>query len=277
MALEVGLASRKLVDTLARHRVYRDVFEIGLVAIAFLLYFLVRGSVVDRDAEALRNAIDVVDLERTLGFYWEPDLNDAILGHGALIQFFNAVYFWLDFPIIVAIGLWLYFFGRRHEYTVARDALLVSGAIALVVYHLFPVAPPRLLPPEYGFVDTLDQYTHISYQAQSTQPFVNPYAAMPSLHYGWAVLIGGVLIWSTKNVWLRGLGLFLPIGQFTSILFTANHYILDAMAGLVVGLMGLLIAMALQRWGYARIRRLAGERSRGPQRAPLRDVGGNSG
>jgi hypothetical protein len=126
-----------------------------------------------------------------------------------------------------------------------------------------------LLPPEYGFVDTLDQYTHISYQAQSTQPFVNPYAAMPSLHYGWAVLVGGVLIWSTKSVWLRGLGVFLPVGQFTAILFTANHFILDAMAGLVVALLGLLIAMALQRWGYARVRRLAGERSGGvPSNAP---------
>ena len=269
MALEVGLASRKLIDTVSRRRIYRDVFEIGLVAIAFLLYFIVRGSVVDRDAEAFRHAIDIVDLERQLGFYWEPGLNDAILGYGALIQFFNAVYFWLDFPAIVAIGLWLYFFGRRHEYTVARDALLASGAIALVVYHLFPVAPPRLLPPEYGFVDTLDQYTHISYQAQSTQPFVNPYAAMPSLHSGWAVLVGGVLIWSTKSVWLRGLGVFLPVGQFTSILFTANHYILDAMAGLIVALLGLLIAMALQRWAYPRVRRLAGDRSRGvPMNAP---------
>jgi hypothetical protein len=72
-----------------------------------------------------------------------------------------------------------------------------------------------------------------------------------------------VLIWSTKNVWLRGLGVFLPVGQFTAILFTANHYILDAMAGLVVGLLGLLIAMALQRWGYARIRRWMEARSRG--------------
>ena len=147
MALEVGLASRRFIDSLSRRRIYRAVFEIGLVAIAFLLYFLVRGSVVDRDAEALRNAIHIVNIERSLGFFWEPDLNRAVLDYGALIQFFNAIYFWLDFPLIVALGLWMYFFGHRHEYTIARDALLASGAIALVVYHLFPVAPPRLLPP----------------------------------------------------------------------------------------------------------------------------------
>ena len=273
MAIEVGVASRKVIDAVSQRRIYRDAFEIGLVALAFLLYFLVRGSVVDRDAEALRNALNVIDIERSLGFFWEPELNKAILDYGALIQFFNAVYFWLDFPLIVTLGLWMYFFGHRHEYTVARDAVLASGAIALIVYHLFPVAPPRLVPAEYGFhfVDTVQEYTGIAYQAESTQPFVNPYAAMPSLHYGWAVLVGGVLIWSTKNVWLRALGAFLPVGQFTSILFTANHYILDAMAGLVVALMGLLVAMALQRWGYAGLRRLV-ERSTAAPRASAQDA-----
>jgi hypothetical protein len=256
MAIDVRFASRRLVETVSRNRVYRDVFEIALVAFAFLLYFLVRGSVVDRDAEALRNALNVIDIEQSLGFFWEPDLNAAILGYAALIQFFNAVYFWLDFPLIVALGLWMYFFGHRHEYTVARDALLASGAIALVVYHLFPVAPPRLVEG-FGFVDTIQQYTGLAYQAESTAPFVNPYAAMPSLHYGWAVLVGGVLIWTTKNLWLRALGVAMPVLQFTSILFTANHYILDAMAGLVVAVLGLLVAMALQEWGYAAIRRLA--------------------
>src|SRR3972149_6986731 len=161
MAIAVGLASRKVIDAVSQRRIHRDAFEIALVAFAFLLYFLVRGSVVDRDAEALRNAANVIDIERSLGFFWEPDLNAAILGHGALIQFFNAVYFWLDFPLIVALGLWMYFFGHRHEYTVARDALLASGAIALVVYHLFPAAPPRLIPAENGFVDTLKEYSSL--------------------------------------------------------------------------------------------------------------------
>ena len=253
--MEAPAASRKVIDALGRHRVFRDVSEILLVALAFLLYFIVRGSVVDREDEALRNAGDIIDLQRTLGFFWEPELNAAILDYGALIQLFDAIYFWLDFPLIVGIGLWLYFSGRRHQYTVARDALLASGAIALIVYYLYPVAPPRLLPPEFGFVDTLAQYNHLSYQAQSTELFVNPYAAVPSLHYGWAVLVGGVLFWTVSNLWLRSLAVFMPIGQLAAILVTANHYMLDAMAGLVVALMGLLIAMALQRWGYPSARR----------------------
>ncbi len=258
MADDLAIASRKVVDAVSRHRAFRDAFEIGLVALAFLLYFLVRGSVVQRDAEALRNASNIIDLERSLGFFWEPDLHSAILDYGALIQLFNAIYFWLDFPVIVAVGFWMYFF-HRHQYTVARDGVLASGAIALIVYHLFPVAPPRLLPADYGFgfVDTVNEYSHFSYQAQSAQPFVNPYAAVPSLHYGWHLLVGGVLIWTTRNLWLRALGVFMPVGQFAAVIFTANHYILDTMAGAVVALMGLVLAMALQRWGYAGVRRLA--------------------
>ncbi|MCH7811353.1 MAG: phosphatase PAP2 family protein [Chloroflexi bacterium] len=262
MAIEVAATSRRLIDAVSRRRAYRDVFEIGLVALAFLLYFLVRGGVVDREDEALRNAIDIIDLERSLGFFWEPELNAAILGSGALVQLFNAVYFWLDFPLIVGIGLWLYFFGHRHEYTIARDAVLASGAIALVVYWLYPVMPPRLLPPELGlgFLDTLDEFSNLSYQAQSTQPFVNPFAAVPSLHYGWAVIVGGVLIWSTRSVWLRALGAMMPVLQLAAIVFTANHYILDAMAGLLAAMGGLLIALALQRWGYAGVQRLLARR-----------------
>ena len=259
MAVKLDVASRKLIEAVSRRRIFRDALEIGLVALAFLLYFLVRGSVVDRRDEALGNAVDIIDLERTLGFFWEPWLNEAILDYGALIQLFNAIYFWLDFPLIVVVGLWLYF-SHRHQYTVARDAVLASGAIALVVYQLYPVMPPRLLPAEYGFdfIDTLNVHSNLSYQAQSMQPFVNPYAAVPSLHVGWAVLVGGVLFWATRNRWLRALAVFMPIGQFSAIIFTANHYILDGIAGLAVVPLGLLAALALQRWVYPAVRRLAG-------------------
>jgi len=269
MAIDVAATSRKLIGTVTAHRVYRDVFEIVIVAIAFLLYFTVRGLVVDDEAAALSHALQVIDIEKDLGIYWEQRLNEAVLDHGAMIQFFNAIYFWLDFPLIVPIGMWMYLFGHRHEYTVARDALLASGAIALVVYFAYPLMPPRLLAEHgYEFVDTLEKYTHVSYQADSTAAFVNPYAAMPSLHYGWAVLVGGVLFWTTKNPWLRLAGLLMPAAQFTAILFTANHYVLDAFAGLGTALLGLLMAIALQRWGYRAIKD-ATERLLPPERTAV--------
>jgi hypothetical protein len=236
-------------------RIYRDAFEIGLVALAFLLYFIVRGLVVDRAGEALSNAQDLMDAERGLGIFWEPRINEWVLGHEVPIRFFNFVYFWLDFPLIVAVGLWLYF-THRHEYTVARDALLISGAISLVIYNLYPVMPPRLLPTG-EFTGTLEAYSDLSYQAQSMQAFVNPYAALPSLHVGWAMIIGGAMVLTLRHPLLRAFGVALPWLQLAAVVCTANHYILDAVAGVLVCLAGLALAGAMQRWGYPRIGRMA--------------------
>jgi hypothetical protein len=244
--------TQRMAAAVQRRRVYRDLFEIALVALAFLLYFLVRGSVVDRTDEALRNAEWIIDFERGLGIYWEPRLQELIIDHRPLVQLMNFIYFWLDFPLIVAVGLWMYF-AHRHEYTVTRDALLISGAISLVIYHLLPVMPPRLLPGG-EFVGTIEEYSDLSYQAQSMQAFVNPYAAVPSLHFGWAMILGGALWYTTTNVAVRGFAVLLPWAQLASIVLTANHFIVDAFAGLVVCLAGVALAAALQRWGYPWIR-----------------------
>ena len=240
--------TQRVAGALQRRRVYRDVFEIALVAFAFLLYFIVRGLVVDRHDEALANAHHIIDIEKSLGIFWEPRVQEWVLHHQALVKFFNFVYFWLDFPLLVAIGLWLYF-ARRHEYTVARDALLLSGAISLVIYNLFPVMPPRLLPTG-EFIGTIEKYSDLSYQAQSMQAFVNPYAAVPSLHFGWAMIIGGALVVTVRQPLVRAFGIALPWLQLAAIVATANHYIVDAFVGLIVCLGGVLLSLAMQRWGY---------------------------
>jgi hypothetical protein len=233
---------------LRRRRVYRDVFEIALVAVAFLLYFLVRGAVVDRQDAAFTNANHVIDFERAIGIFWEPRLQEMVLHREPLISLFNFIYFWLDFPLIVMVGMWMYFF-RRHEYTIARDAILLSGAISLVIYNFFPVMPPRLLPTG-EFVGTIEKYNDLSYQAQSLRAFVNPYAAVPSLHFGWAMIIGGAMVVTMRHPLLRAFGLLLPWAQLAAIVFTANHYITDAAVGCVVCVGGLGLAMAMQRWVY---------------------------
>ena len=247
-----GIASRTRVSQVAallrEHRVYRVAFEIGLVALAFLCYFLVRGAVVYRHNEAFANANHVIDLERALGIFWEPRLQEIVLHRQWLITIFNFIYFWLDFPLIVGVGLWMYFY-RRHEYTITRDAILISGAISLVIYVLFPVMPPRLLPTG-EFVGTIEKYNGLSYQAQSLGAFVNPYAAVPSLHFGWAMIIGGAMFVTVRQPVVRAFGLALPWAQLAAIVFTANHYIFDAAVGCAVCVLGLALAMAAQRWLY---------------------------
>jgi hypothetical protein len=230
-----------------------DLSEIGLVAFGFLCYFLVRGAVVDRTGEALANARDIVQLEFALGLFVEPRVQTWVLEEELARRVANFVYFWLDFPLIIVIGL-LMFWRARHAYTLLRDSLLISGGLALVIYWTFPVAPPRFLS-EFGFVDTLEVYSNLSYQAQSMQAFVNPFAAVPSLHVGWsALVIVGVFI-ATGNWFARGAS-FVGFGlQSFSVVGTGNHFILDGVAGLLVCAAGLALALALQRYGYPLLRR----------------------
>ncbi len=258
----------------------RDLLEGALVGLAFLLYFGVRGAVVDRPEVAYWHARDVIDAQRWLGIFWEDRLNDWAAGHKLVAQAMNLVYFYLHFPLIIAFGIWLYFF-RRDRYTLTRDAFLASGAIALVIYWLYPVAPPRELPelaarfdpnaPPYigGFLDTMKEYLGYAYDTQSTRAFVNPYAAMPSLHFGWDLLLGLALVrafWGERWLWIMApLGVAMPVLQIFSITLTANHFFLDALAGGIVAIAGICLALAVERWVYPWI----GDRLR---RSPMRGL-----
>ena len=243
----------------------RDIAELSLAAFGFLLYFLVRGATVDRPRLAYEHALDLIALERALGIFVVDDLNQWTQQHLFWAEVMSLVYFWLHFPIIIGFGIWLYF-RRRGRYTVVRDAFLASGAIALVGYWTYPVAPPRLLPElasrydldappvVMSFIDTMQQHLQYGYQTQSLQPFVNPYAAMPSLHFGWDLLLGAAVIWTfwhSRGRWLAlAVGITLPVAQLLSITMTANHFVIDAAAGALVVAAGAAVAIALQRRVY---------------------------
>ena len=247
-----------------------DASEIALVALGFLAYFLVRGGVVDRTGEALRNAHRIIDLQHSLGLFVEPAVQRWVVGSEVLWRTMNFVYFWGDFPLIVGVGLVL-FVVKRHQYTLLRDSLLLSGGLALVVYWSFPVAPPRFLT-EYGFVDTLELYSNLSYQAQSMQPFVNPFAAVPSLHVGWAMLLAVAVFGATRS-WLARGGVLLVGGlQAVAVVGTGNHFLFDGVAGLLVCALGLAMAVLLQRSGYPAVRRWLAVQARPP--APSAEAGG---
>jgi membrane-associated phospholipid phosphatase len=177
-------------------------------------------------------------------------------------------------PVVVAFAIWLYFRHRR-AYALVRNAFLASGAIAIVIYAAYPVAPPRLLP-DAGFIDTMAVYDRVGYQTQESKAFVNPFAAMPSLHFGWSLLLGVMVARvGRRPAWMLA-GIAWPIAMFFSIVLTANHWIVDAVAGGVVSFAGLGIAVVIDRriWPaiHARWDRLAhGESGARPlQRLPER-------
>ena len=246
-----------------------DLIEFGLVAFGFLCYFIVRGGVVDDAGAAIEHARWIIDAQQSLGVFVEPAVNQWVLESAWRVRSVNFVYFWLDFPLIVGIAVVLFARSRRH-YTLLRDALLISGGFALVMYWTFPVAPPRYLP-EWGFVDTLAEFDNLSYQAQSMRPFVNPFAAVPSLHVGWSLILSIVIADATRALWARAV-IFAVLGaQIVSVVGTANHFLFDAVVGALVSLAGLALARWLQRGGYPKVRDWFQQRAAGIEHR-VRDV-----
>ena len=223
--------------------------EIVVVVSAFLVYFLIRGLVVGRAGEAMVRGFNVIDLEQRLHIYWELEMQSWILDHYWMIKVMNGLYFWGHMPLIIVTAGWLY---ARHRpaYRLARNAFLASGAIGVVIYWVFPVAPPRLIPFG-GFIDTMAAFDRVGYNAQETQAFVNEFAAIPSLHFGWSLLLGVIVAYEGKRPAFWVLGAIWPIAMFFSVIMTGNHFILDTVAGGIVSFAGLGIAWLILRYQSA--------------------------
>lgn len=223
------------------------IWDLAIMVVAFLFYYLVRGAVAGRADEATSRAINLVALERKLGLFWEAEMQAWAMSSEIAIKIFNGIYVYAHFPLIAGIGLWLFFFHRK-RYILYRNAFLVAGGIGLLFFSFVPMAPPRLLPWPYGLVDTMAAFSRVNYDMQPAA-FVNQYGAMPSIHFAWNMLLGMALVEASRNLLFRALGVIMPIAMGLSIVVTANHFILDVLIGAVVGLIGLAAAVAWNRHG----------------------------
>jgi hypothetical protein len=122
--------------------------------------------------------------------------------------------------------------------------MFVSGGIGLFVFALYPVAPPRLTA--LGYVDTVTERSE-AYRVLQPPAFVNPYAAMPSLHVGWDLLVGLAVASAAGTVLLRWVGRMMPVLMFAAVVLTANHYLVDGVAGAALALLGLAVAVWWER------------------------------
>jgi hypothetical protein len=217
--------------------------ELALVAGGVVLYFGVRGLTVGNVDVALRHAQDVVTSEKGLGIYAEPSMQDLVDDSHWLMTLMNWVYVWGHWPVIATTLFWLVL-EHPTGYRVTRNAMLASGAIGLVVFAFFPVAPPRLA--DLGLIDTVTNYSS-AYRVLQPHAFVNQYAAMPSLHVGWDLLIGIALVTYGRHPAARLLGVLLPGFMAVSVLATANHYITDVVAGIALVLACRTFAQRLER------------------------------
>lgn len=216
-------------------------WQIALVVGAALAYFGVRGITQSNLPAAQENARKLMDAERALKLDWEDELQRSLLDNDVLVNLANWVYIYGHWPVVITT-LVVLFVRLPHRYYLLRNALFISGAIGLIFFALVPVAPPRL-----GVLDLVDTVTQRSSSYRAFQPpgLINKYAALPSLHFGWNLLVGIVLWRSTANRAVRAFALIMvPLMAF-AVVATANHYVVDVLAGGVVALAGLLLAWKL--------------------------------
>ncbi|MGD0114990.1 MAG: phosphatase PAP2 family protein [Dehalococcoidia bacterium] len=218
---------------------FEAVFLVGLM----LIYWIIRGALPERTADAFGRAYQIIHFEQRFGFFWESGWQEHIIGDRALVDVVNGIYLYGHLPLLVACGIWIYV-QSRERYRIYRNALLISAVIGLFIYGFFPVAPPRLMPG-LGFVDTIAMFNN---KSNTMQPgfIVNHYAAVPSLHFGWALLVGIALIDIARNWWVRAFAVLFPTFMFFAIVLTGNHFIFDAMAGALVVLLAIALAFILE-------------------------------
>ncbi len=212
--------------------------EIALVAFAALVYFGVRGLTEGSAAAAHDNARTVERVEERLGLAWEHGVQGAIIGHEALVTAANWVYVYGHWPVIAATAVLLYAL-RRERYVLLRNAMFISGLAGFAFFAFFPVAPPRLADP--AIVDTVTRYSE-GYRTLQPPNLTNQFAALPSLHAGWNVLLGIVLFGTTASLVVRGFAVLMPAAMVFAVVATANHYVLDVVVGVVLVVGGLFIA-----------------------------------
>src|SRR3990172_7166755 len=219
----------------------RTLFEFLIIVPAYVLYSLVRGTVDGRTQEAFQRATALVDVEQAMGIFWEAEFQSLILTWDLAVRAVNTIYVWGHLPMLIAIAIWL-FACHRPRYPMFRNAFLISGGIGLFLFWLLPTAPPRYLQ-YWGFVDTAAK-TGPDYIFQPPA-FVNQYAAMPSLHFGWSVLAATAVFVNLRAPFRYG-ALVLPVISLGGVVLTANHFFLDAVAGAAVATLGLWLAVLLR-------------------------------
>ena len=216
--------------------------ELAALAALYALYEMVRGFADGTLELARRHTDQIVALERSFGIFWELEVQRAVEAIPWFPALLGVAYITLHFGATALALVWVY---RRHRphFALVRTSLVFSTALALAVYVAYPAAPPRLAA--LGFGDTVSAHTGVNLSSDLLGSLYNPYAAVPSLHFGYALLVGFVVARLAGTRRLRIVGaLYAPFVLFV-IVATGNHFLLDAAAGAAVTVVGWLLARPL--------------------------------
>jgi len=216
--------------------------EIAIAAGLYGVYEVVRGFGSTTLATAQQHTSSIVALESHLGVYVERSVQQLAEHLPLVPMLLGFAYMSLHFGATSVALVWLH---RRHreQFALVRTTLVVSTAIALTIYVLYPAAPPRLAG--LGFSDTVTEKAGINMSSDALGSLYNPFAAVPSLHFGYALLVGVAVAALARRRWVRVLGAAYPPFMLLTIVATGNHFIFDAAAGGIVMVAGFLVARTL--------------------------------
>jgi hypothetical protein len=207
---------------------------------AYAVYLLVRRAVVNEHgrAKAARNAERIVALERRLGVDIEPRLQALLLPRRRLIAALNVAYVTLN--VGLTVGWLIHLFRREHaDFHRLRRAAVLTTLGAQPVFLFFPVAPPRTLD---HFVDTIEEVSGVDLDRGLIAQLYDPIAAMPSIHVAYAVVTAAGIAETSESALARALAPGYPPLVALVVFATANHYVLDAVAGGALALAALRVA-----------------------------------
>ncbi len=207
--------------------------ELALIAFGYWLYSLGRNAIPEQKSIAIRHGFSIQHVQEFLHLNFELSINRWVAAHEWIAQILDYYYATLHFVVTMGVLLWL-FVKRPHVYRGARTVLFATTLIALSGFAFYPAAPPRLLPGTSYFDTVIHFHTWGSLADPEIAAHSNQYAAMPSLHIGWALWAGISVVMCARARWARLLGLLYPLVTLLVIVATANHYILDAVGGAVV-------------------------------------------
>jgi hypothetical protein len=252
--------------------------EASLAGAFYLIYSFTRNrfgshrvEIGEEPLHAFNNALRIIDWEKAVHLFWEPQIQSWFLDRSGFLQFWNTFYGTAHFIVTAGAFIWLYR-ARPAIFPLWRNVLAATTALAIVGFSMFPLMPPRLLDSgdlyggarleeergiePYGLVDTLEVYGGPwSFDSGAMQKVSNQYAAMPSLHIAWSTWCALVMWQLTRKRWARVLIVLYPFLTLFGIVVTANHFLLDAVGGLFTLGVGYLIGRGLFEWNVRRIAR----------------------
>jgi len=237
------------VTAMTRSRLPWILGQAALVLLGAFIYFRIRGLTDAARHTAEVHSRDIVAFEKATGLHFEAAFQRPVQDSETVETLANWIYIWGHWPVIIVTMIWLVW-RHRPQFLRLRDAMMVSGALGMLVFVTYPVAPPRLAG--LGLVDTVTQSSH-AYRILQPPAFVNQYAAMPSLHVGWDLLVGMAIYAATTTLALRVFACTMPALMAWAVIATANHYVVDVIAGIALVLVGHVVALALER---RRVRRV---------------------